>query len=185
MLDNVFTLDTAFVSMAVGLIVSFLLFWAPGVAPTWAKIKVKRLTLLALFLGVPLVITGLGCYTTIPIRVLVGCSSIVDPSVALTANIWSAIKIGFAGLSASQGGYLALLKWAPDLIHPAHLKAIAAKAGDVGKAVLNGLPISIPSVWDPATESTPFTTESATTRNEDGTGLGGAGDNAEPVDPTG
>lgn len=178
MFDNVFTLDTAFVSMAVGVIIAFLLFWAPGLAPLWAKNEVKRLTLIGLFLGVPLAVTALGCYTIIPIRVLVGCSPAVDPAVALTTNIWDALKIGFAGLAASQGGYLALLKWAPDLVHQAHLDQLYKSVGTAvggklwltmeGKAQ-DGNP-AVASVWDPNPVEVPYTVAVGSTSEDAPTG---------------
>lgn len=200
MFDNVFTLDNAFVSMAVGLIISFLLFWAPGIGKLWAKNEVKRLTLLGLFLGVPLAVTLLGCYTTIPIRVLVACSPAVDSTVSLTANIYGALKLGFSGLAASQGGYLALLKWAPELMHSAQkiksfnpfewLDTIRAGTGVAAQSEP-----AVTSVWDPAVDEHPnnnFTTETAHTGEAPdyivmgGLGVSG-GNSATPteVDPTG
>lgn len=198
MFDNVFTLDNAFVSMAVGLIISFLLFWAPGLGKLWAKNEVKRLTLLGLFLGVPLAVTLLGCYTTIPIRVLVACSSAVDSTVSLTANIYGALKLGFSGLAASQGGYLALLKWAPELMHSAqkiksfHPMEWIDMIRDGSGGILAQNEPAVTSVWDPAVEHPNFTTETAHTGEAPEYivmgGLGGAGGNsATPpeIDPTG
>lgn len=107
-----------FVQFVVGWIVAFTLWWAPGIAPLWEKIPVKRVTLLVLFVLVPVLFTIISCYLPVESKVLVVCSTETGWFGILT-NVGNAMLLGIAALAGSQGGYVVLLKWFQDLKHPA------------------------------------------------------------------
>lgn len=114
-----YTLTQDFTSFVVGAIIAFALWWAPTIAPLWEKVTAKRVTLLVLFLLVPLVFTLLGCYVPAASKVAVVCSKDKDVVVALLTNIGGALWIGVLALAGSQGGYMTLLRWGQEIIHPA------------------------------------------------------------------
>lgn len=95
------------IALVVGFIIGLVLEVSPGLAPLWDKWRWKRVTLLALFILVPVVAVVLSCGAGINTGLELACLRYDGGAgdLAWPETIARAILAGLTAFTASQGGY--------------------------------------------------------------------------------